>query len=166
MFRDTWVLMYQRELGPGTHEGTSNLSPCQKENRRKALSPLSPPSQHFSALGLSLLCVWAVIMAGCPSRKVWPRFTQWGGGQRVGWRAHLSPSPMGPILLNQNCSPPRRVSAGGSNPWAMPSLHLQPVPLQGKFFFFFKGHWDLLTGVWARQKLLNFLVRSQMWSWI
>lgn len=54
LFRDMWVLMCQRVLGPSTHGEHPILSPYQKDNRRKALSPLPPPSQHFPALGLSL----------------------------------------------------------------------------------------------------------------
>lgn len=116
--------MCQREAGPDTQEGGDIQSCCPARGRIRgkhsvlflSIAPSSSPSQHFPTLGLSLLCVWVVIMAGCPSRKVWPRFTQWGGGeQRVGWWGYHSPSPTGPILPNQNHSPHRRGSAGSSN---------------------------------------------------
>lgn len=97
-------------------EKHSILLHCQKETTGKhslpSINPSPPPSQHFPALGLSLLCIWVVvIMAGCLSRKVWPRFTLWEE-QWVEWWGYLSPVPIGLILPSRNCWPGRQEWAG------------------------------------------------------
>ena len=89
---------------------TSNpVAPPQGKQEESTLSSSSQPTtapQHFTALGLSLLCVWVVIMAGCPSRKVWPKFSVWGEGQGVRWWGYLSPIAHGsdpPRSLPRQC---------------------------------------------------------------
>lgn len=135
-FRHVWVWMCQREAGPETHGG--NVKPCCPTTGRTgrkhsllflSMDPSSPPSHHFPALGLSLLCVWVVIMAGCPSRKVWPRFPWWGGGWWVGWWEyhHGTHPPQSEPLASETRFQTRREQSQGRS-----LAFLQPVPLQGK----------------------------------
>ena len=96
--------------------GTSNpvaLPEGEQEESTLASSSQSTPPllpSTFSLLASSFFSVWVVIMAGCPSREGWPRYTRWGEGGWVGWWGNLSPSPTGPILPNHTRLSHRRCS--------------------------------------------------------